>query len=408
MAFAYRVATNLSEMGGQRQRAIGVFLIGALIPLASCGGGTAEHENTTTVEPVTTEPQTTIQATTTTVDPLFASGTDACAHVEEKIYFNPYGWDIYDVKADAEIDFGKQIGGTSYGIDGYLRRSFRKYINVYENAAQLTSNPDVLLAFRALITKMRDYLDEHSQIPYPDFEPSFDRQIIDAVAVTKTACDKAKQGPTTNIQQASFTCSTDQFNNPDLVGGRYSAPPNCIKDNSAYRMNLDLYELNGGVGGMEAETIETRVTLALDSKYSHNTINDIVTLVRNRLYQGNMIESRRNRASFDIQFSTGDEVFRPYKVKAEGQSSGVFKGALVYTYDETDSTGGPTWFIAMSSDVSIQGRYAVVGAVTSGFNNLVHHLDETVPHGERSTYITISTKSGSCCSDVASLVNLTK
>ena len=162
-----------------------------VLTLAACGSS-ASIASTTSTPIIDTTMSTGVP--TTTIDPRDPSGIPACAHVEEKIFFDPYGWDIYDVKSDAEIDYGKQIGGTSYGMDSYLRRSFGKYINVYNNAIELTSNSNVLFSFQSITDLLSGYLDSHEQIPYPDFEESFDSQIINAVRATKLACDGAKQG----------------------------------------------------------------------------------------------------------------------------------------------------------------------------------------------------------------------
>ena len=128
-------------------------------------------------------------------------GSNVCAHIVEKIYFDPWDWDVYDIKSDAEIDFGKTVGSSSYGIEGYLRRSFQKYIAVYENAIALTSNATILQSFGNVTSLLKNYLESHSYIPYPDFEASFDRDVIEAVGLTKTVCLNAQ-----SASNASSAC----------------------------------------------------------------------------------------------------------------------------------------------------------------------------------------------------------
>ena len=376
-----------------------------VLTLAACGSSASIASTTSTPIIDTT---TSTEVPTTTIDPRDPSGIPACAHVEEKIFFDPYGWDIYDVKSDAEIDYGKQIGGTSYGMDSYLRRSFGKYINVYNNAIELTSNPAVLFSFQSIRDLLTAYLDSHEQIPYPDFEESFDSQIINAVRASRLACDGAKKGTNVIRESRQFRCDADTLSGIDLPGGNYSAPPDCINKNATYKMVLNLGELNGGVGGLEAVHTEKKVTITLDSVHAYAAVNDLVTLAKNRVYiSGNIVETRSSRASFNVSFSTGSEIYRSYNLKQEGGPSGVAKGSLIQLYDETDSMGGPAWFIAMSSYVTINGRYAVIGAVTSGYEHLAQHIDENIGHGERSAFMTFTKSPGKCCNSINDLINLT-
>ena len=291
-------------------------------------------------------------------------------------------------------------------MDGYLRHSFEKYINVYNNAIELTSNSNVLFSFQSIRDLLSGYLDSHEQIPYPDFEESFDSQIIKAVRATKLACDGAKKGTNVIRESRQFRCDADIFSGIDLPEGNYSAPPDCINKNATYKIVLNLWELNGGVGGLEAVHTEKKVTITLDSVHAYAAVNDLVTLAKNRVYiAGNIVETGSSRASFNVFFSTG--IYRSYSLKQEGGPSGVAKGSLIQLYDETDSMGGPAWFIAMSSYVTINGRYAVIGAVTSGYEHLVQHIDENIGHGERSVFITFTKSPGKCCNSINELINLT-
>ena len=127
--------------------------------------------------------------TTTTLPALDINGTAACNYIAEKIYFDPWGWDVYDIKADAEIDYGKSIGGRNYGLDSYLRRSFHKYIDIYEAAAAMTSNVFVSETFQTIADMLFLYTETHDPIPYPDFEDAFDRRVISAVNSSRQVCN---------------------------------------------------------------------------------------------------------------------------------------------------------------------------------------------------------------------------
>ena len=128
----------------------------------------------------------------------------ACNYIAQKIYFDPWGWDIYDIKADAEIDFGKTIGGSSYGIDSYLRNSFNKYIKIYNTAFSMTSDGMVSGVFQSIAKTLQEYIDTHDPIPYPDFETIFDQKIIKLVSLSRQKCDTTTK---TDVTTTSTTIS---------------------------------------------------------------------------------------------------------------------------------------------------------------------------------------------------------
>jgi hypothetical protein len=377
--------------------------------LVSCSGGTAEDSATssifevdTTITTITTIP------TTTTTDPAYLSGSTACNHIVEKIYFDPWGWDVYDIKSDAEIDFGKTVGGTSYGIDVYLRKSFRKYIAVYENAIAMTSSPEVLQAFGNVASLLKNYLDSHSYIPYPDFESSFDSAVIQVVGATRGVCIRAQSAASTTAASRTFKCKANPAVEGGLKAGDYSAPPKCLKPNTKYFLNVSLDELSGGVGGLEAVREMNNLKIILDATKSPTIVNDIVVLARSGFYQGNITDTGKGYAVLGPLRPESNEVFRRYLISDSGPSPELKVGSIVQLLDEKDFSGGPYWIIALRTDVEIQGRHRVVGSVVSGFKNLLHHIDEEIGHGERSVDVTVKAYSGSCCVDVSSFVNLLK
>jgi hypothetical protein len=130
---------------------------------------------------------------------------EACNYIAQKIYFDPWGWDIYDIKADAEIDFGKTIGGTSYGIDGYLRNSFNKYIKILNSASSMTSDGMISGVFQTIANALQEYVDTHDPIPYPDFERDFDQRIIKLVSLSKQKCNATMKPIISETAQPSTT-----------------------------------------------------------------------------------------------------------------------------------------------------------------------------------------------------------
>jgi hypothetical protein len=148
----------------------------------------------------------------TNVDGIYAN--EACNYIAQKIYFDPWGWDIYDIKADAEIDFGKTIGGRSYGTDGYLRNSFNKYIKILNSASLMTSDGMISGVFQTIANELQEYVDTHDPIPYPDFERDFDQQIIKLVSMSKQQCMatiKTDDATTTTISAYKQTAIDEQL-----------------------------------------------------------------------------------------------------------------------------------------------------------------------------------------------------
>ena len=139
----------------------------------------------------------------TNVDGIYAN--EACNYIAQKIYFDPWGWDIYDIKADAEIDFGKTIGGRNYGTDGYLRNSFNKYIKILNSASSMTSDGMISGVFQTIANELQEYVDTHDPIPYPDFERDFDQQIIKLVSLSKQKCNATMKLDSSVTAQPSAT-----------------------------------------------------------------------------------------------------------------------------------------------------------------------------------------------------------
>ena len=148
-------------------------------------GSASSSESTIT----TTNESDPSDSTVTTTNDGGIYANKACNYVAQKIYFDPWGWDIYDIKADAEIDFGKTIGGSSYGMDSYLRNSFNKYIKIYNAAFSMTSDGMVSGVFKTIANTLQEYIDTHDPIPYPDFEQDFDEKIIKLVSISRQWCD---------------------------------------------------------------------------------------------------------------------------------------------------------------------------------------------------------------------------
>lgn len=383
-----------------------VLIAGFLTALTSCTGGSTEDSTVPSIVEVETTVNTI--ATTTTTDPAYLSGSNACAHIVEKIYFDPWDWDVYDIKSDAEIDFGKTVGSSSYGIEGYLRRSFQKYIAVYENAIALTSNATILQSFGNVTSLLKNYLESHSYIPYPDFEASFDRDVIEAVGLTKTVCLNAQSASNASSAVRAFKCKTNLVVEGGLEAGSYSSPPMCLESNKKYILDISLEELSGGVGGMEAVREEKHLKIILDARNSPSIVNDIVVLARNGFYQGNITDTSKGYAAIEPLWPENNEVFRRYSLSDSGPSPRLKVGSVVEVLDDKDFSGGPYWFIALQTDIEIQGEYRVVGSVVSGFKDLLHHIDEEIGHGERTVFATVKTEPGSCCADVSSFVDLVK
>lgn len=173
-------------------------------------GGASSSEGTVT-------PTSESELSDSTVTPTIEGGiyaNQACNYVAQKIYFDPWGWDIYDIKSDAEIDFGKVIGGSSYGMDSYLRNSFNKYIKIYNAAYSMTSDGMVSGVFRSIADSLKYYIDTHDSIPYPDFERDFDKKIIDLVRISRQQCMatvKTDAVPTTTISAYEQTAIDEQL-----------------------------------------------------------------------------------------------------------------------------------------------------------------------------------------------------
>ena len=127
----------------------------------------------------------------------------ACNFIAQKIYFDPWGWDVYDIKSDAETDFGKKIGGSSIGIDVFLRNSFSKYIKIFNTASSMTSDGMVSGVFQSIASALQDYVYTHDTIPYPDFERDFDQKIDELVKLSWSKCNLGTKtdDAATNLQE---------------------------------------------------------------------------------------------------------------------------------------------------------------------------------------------------------------
>ena len=168
-------------------------VLGSLLVVAvGCSSNDSSSDTTTekieVLSDALSETSTTLSTEPGVENDIYAGQGSACSHIADKIYFNPWAWDVYDIKADAEIDFGKQIGGSSYGIDNYLRNSFNKYIKVFNEAENLTSDDTASSLFGSIARELQTYIDTHYPIPYPDFERSFYERINELVALTRETC----------------------------------------------------------------------------------------------------------------------------------------------------------------------------------------------------------------------------
>jgi len=226
------------------------WLIDALCEKVLSGG--APNSDTTATTDVA------LLDTTTTTDAALSNGASACAYIAEKIFFDPWGWDVYNIKADAEIDFGKTIGGSSYGMTDYLVRSFNKYIKVYRNATDLTSDINIRRAFQSIIDLLTNYMESHDVIPYPDFEPEFDRNVSKAVSRTRDACNSAtvSQVPTTIAFELSPTTTVRPTTTTTSITTTSTTIPQPVKNHGIRLGSYFLY----GTDKLDTQSINVRVT----------------------------------------------------------------------------------------------------------------------------------------------------
>jgi len=161
--------------------------------------------------------------TTTTTDSALSNGASACAYIAEKISFDPWGWDVNDIRADAERYI--EYASGDLGMNPFLVVSFNKYIEVYRKATDLTSNIDIRIAFQSIIDLLTNYMESHDVIPYPDFEPEFDFDVSNAVSRTRDLCSSviALQAPTAvNIVNGYTLEAGADLSGADLSGANLS------------------------------------------------------------------------------------------------------------------------------------------------------------------------------------------
>ena len=175
----------------------------------------------------------------TNVDGVYAN--EACNYIAQKIYFDPWGWDIYDIKADAEIDFGKTIGGRNYGTDGYLRNSFNKYIKILNSASSMTSDGMISGVFQTIANELQEYVDTHDPIPYPDFERDFDQQIIKLVSLSKQKCNATVKPVGSVTTQPPISTQTSLATMQERVVNGFIIKPGA----NLFRANLSGANLSG-------------------------------------------------------------------------------------------------------------------------------------------------------------------
>lgn len=156
-------------------------------------------------------------------------------------------------------------------------------------------------------------------------------------------------------------------------GGRYaSAPPMTIDTSKAYSATL--------------VTAKGTIELSLDAKAAPVTVNNFVFLAREGYYDG--LTFHRVDPGFVIQGGdpAGNGSGRPgYTIPDEASGLEHVDGALAMAKTPEPNSAGSQFYITLGAQHSLDGRYTVFGAVTSG-----NDVPKAIARGDRITSVTIT------------------
>lgn len=156
-----------------------------------------------------------------------------------------------------------------------------------------------------------------------------------------------------------LACSTSDRGTSGATGvppGRYSAPPPMSIDAAkTYRATL--------------VTAKGTVELSLDAKAAPVTVNNFVFLARDGYFDG--LKFHRVEAGFVVQGGdpAGDGTGGPgYEIADEASPLTHGLGALGMAKGSAPNSAGSQFYITLSPQPSLDGRYTVFGKVESGMD----------------------------------------